>query len=63
MKDNTKIYYEERGEGETVLFLHGLSSSHFELRRGELANNDSPDDPGNVSDSERIYACNDVNVS
>lgn len=32
MKDNTKIYYEERGEGETVLFLHGLSSSHFELR-------------------------------
>ena len=32
MKDNTKIYYEECGEGETVLFVHGLSSSHFELR-------------------------------
>lgn len=32
MKDNTKIYYEERGKGDTVMFVHGLSSSHFELR-------------------------------
>lgn len=32
MRDNTKIYYEEHGRGETVLFVHGLSSSHFELK-------------------------------
>ena len=32
MSDNTKIYYEERGQGDTVMFVHGLSSSHFELQ-------------------------------
>lgn len=32
MQDNTKIYYEDYGKGETILFVHGLSSSHFELR-------------------------------
>ena len=25
MRDSTKIYYEEHGKGETVLFVHGLS--------------------------------------
>ena len=40
MQDNTKIYYEDYGKGETVLFVHGLSSSHFELRNfiGEFKN-------------------------
>ncbi len=32
MRDGTKIYYEEHGKGETLLFSHGLSSSHLELR-------------------------------
>ena len=32
VQDGTKLYYEEYGHGETVLFVHGLSSSHFELR-------------------------------
>ena len=32
VQDGTKLYYEERGTGETILFVHGLSSSHFELR-------------------------------
>lgn len=32
VRDGTKLYYEERGTGENVLFVHGLSSSHFELR-------------------------------
>ena len=30
MKDSTKIYYEEQGRGkETLLFAHGLNSSHL----------------------------------
>lgn len=32
MRDGTKIYFESRGRGETILFVHGLNSSHFELR-------------------------------
>ena len=32
MRDGTKIYYEDYGQGETILFSHGLSSSHLELR-------------------------------
>ena len=32
VKDGTKLYYEEHGAGEIVLFVHGLSSSHFELK-------------------------------
>ena len=30
--DLTKIYYEDTGNGETILFAHGLGSSHFELK-------------------------------
>ena len=38
--DGTKIYYEDYGRGETILFSHGLSSSHLELRQfiGEFQN-------------------------
>ena len=32
MSDLTKIYYEDSGSGETILFAHGLGSSHFELK-------------------------------
>lgn len=32
MPDGTKIYHESRGDGEAILFVHGLNSSHFELR-------------------------------
>ena len=32
MHDGTKIYYEECGKGETILFCYVLSSSHLELR-------------------------------
>ena len=32
MRDGTKIYYEDHGHGETLLFSHGLSSSHLELK-------------------------------
>ena len=31
MSDGTKIYYEEQGKGETVLFCHGLQSSHLKI--------------------------------
>lgn len=29
MQDGTKIYYEDRGKGQTILFAHGLNSSHI----------------------------------
>ena len=32
MSDKTKIYYEDCGKGETILFVHGLNSSHFDLK-------------------------------
>lgn len=32
MPDGTKIYHESRGDDEAILFVHGLNSSHFELR-------------------------------
>lgn len=28
MSDRIKIYYENCGEGETLVFCHGLNSSH-----------------------------------
>lgn len=40
VSDWTKIYYEDCGEGETILFAHGLGSSHLELKDfiGEFKN-------------------------
>ena len=32
VQDGTKIYYEDQGKGETILFVHGLASSHLELK-------------------------------
>lgn len=32
MKDGVKIYYEDHGKGETILFLHGLNSSHLKIK-------------------------------
>lgn len=32
MTDGTKIYYEDRGKGETLLFVHGLNSSHQKIK-------------------------------
>lgn len=32
MCDGTKIYYEDYGEGETILFSHGLNSSHLKIK-------------------------------
>ncbi len=32
MKDGTKIYFEDHGRGETLLFSHGLNSSHLALK-------------------------------
>jgi len=32
MKDGTKIYYEDHGQGETLLFSHGLNSSHLAIK-------------------------------
>lgn len=32
MRDETKIYYEDCGQGETILFSHGLNSSHFKIK-------------------------------
>ncbi len=32
MKDGVKIYYEDRGNGETILFCHGLNSSHLKIK-------------------------------
>lgn len=33
MSDSTKIYYEERGKGnQTLLFAHGLNSSHLKIK-------------------------------
>ncbi len=32
MKDGTNIYYEDHGQGETILFSHGLNSSHLAIR-------------------------------
>ena len=32
VSDWTKIYYEDCGQGETILFAHGLGSSHMELK-------------------------------
>ncbi len=30
--DGVKLYYEDRGRGETLLFCHGLNSSHLAIR-------------------------------
>ena len=32
MKDGTKIYFENHGRDETLLFSHGLNSSHLALK-------------------------------
>lgn len=32
MSDEAKIYYEDHGKGETILFIHGLNSSHTKIR-------------------------------
>ncbi len=32
MTDGTKIYFEDRGSGETLLFCHGLNSSHLAIK-------------------------------
>lgn len=32
MSDGTKIYYEDHGRGETLLFCHGLNSSHLAIK-------------------------------
>lgn len=32
MRDGTKLYYEDRGQGETILFSHGLNSSHLAIK-------------------------------
>ncbi len=32
MLDGTKIYYEDHGQGETILFSHGLNSSHLAIK-------------------------------
>lgn len=31
-QDGTKLYYEDIGKGETILFLHGLGSSHIKIK-------------------------------
>lgn len=31
-QDGTKLYYEDVGKGETILFLHGLCSSHLKIK-------------------------------
>ena len=31
MQDGTKIYYEDQGMGEVLLFVHGLQSSHLKI--------------------------------
>ena len=33
VQDKTKIYYEVQGKGETILFCHGLGSSHLEIKQ------------------------------
>lgn len=40
LRDKVKLYYEDGGSGETILFVHGLNSSHFELKNfiGEFKN-------------------------
>ena len=30
--DGTKIYYEDKGRGETLIFCHGLNSSHLAIK-------------------------------
>lgn len=32
VSDYTKIYYEDYGEGDIILFIHGLGSSHMEMK-------------------------------
>lgn len=32
VQDGTKIYYEDIGQGETILFSHGLASSHLKIK-------------------------------
>lgn len=31
MQDGTQIYYEDRGKGQTLLFLHGVTASHRKM--------------------------------
>ena len=31
-KDGTKLYYEDYGQGATLLFSHGLNSSHLAIK-------------------------------
>ena len=30
--DGVKIYYEDHGQGETLLFSHGMNSSHLKIK-------------------------------
>lgn len=32
VSDGTKLYYEDHGSGETLLFSHGLNSSHLDIK-------------------------------
>ena len=32
MSDGVKIYYEDHGTGKTLLFIHGLNSSHLAIK-------------------------------
>ena len=32
MRDGTRIYFEDHGCGETILFSHGLNSSHLAIK-------------------------------
>ena len=32
VSDGTKLYYEDSGEGQVILFVHGLNSSHLKIK-------------------------------
>ncbi len=32
VSDGTKLYYEDKGQGQTLLFAHGLNSSHLKIK-------------------------------